>query len=106
MRRLFKNGLRAEGTIVRIETERVWSSSRNHYVNKPLPIIEFEDRDGKNWETRLEVAINGARVGMRVELIYDPKNPMDAIKPDKTQYLVALGFLIASGILIGLGVQL
>lgn len=43
---------------------------------------------------------------MRVELIYDPESPMDIIKPNKTQYLFALGFLIASGILIGLGLQL
>ena len=105
-RRLRSEGIRVEGTVVRVETERRVSADRLRYVDHNTPIFKFQDQQGKTWETAVDGTTGKEEVGSRAEIVYDPADPMTAMRPTITQYLFALGLFAGSVVLVALGVLL
>lgn len=69
---LKKNGIQAQGEIVRVEKERSMSSSHANFY----PVVRFEDADGNLYEQRAGRAGQGKyKAGDTDDVYYDAENP-------------------------------
>lgn len=87
-----KNGIETEGIVIHLK-DRLYPNK--YFYNSKIPIVIYFTKDGKSFD--IEDCEYCHKIGDRVPIIYDPKNPQNAIINTKgykrNEIYYALGFL-------------
>ena len=100
--RLLREGVRVEGTVVRINSTQS-TNSDGHVKIMHSPVYEFEDLNGKTQQVELGASSTAPPLGKRLTLTYDPNQPDSAIPADWKQILFSISFMVGALFMIWLG---
>ncbi len=100
--RLLRQGIRVEGTVVRVTANQQRRSSGGT-ITVYSPVYEYVDAKGNTQQVEIGESSHKPALGVRANLIYDPEHPNVAIHAGTKQLLGPVGLLVGAVFAIYLG---
>ncbi|NNE48975.1 MAG: DUF3592 domain-containing protein [Altererythrobacter sp.] len=102
-RQFAENGVQATGTVVSFEQRRVKRSNSRGYRTMYRPVVTFDGQDGAEYRFVGQAGSSSPAyaIGERVNVIYDPWSPDDAIIDDFGSRQKAPLIFLGVGLIVG-----